>query len=259
MPNYVLGRGKLYFDQFLPGTTTKTGELYLGNSPALSLTSESETLDHFNSDEGINVKDDSVTLQTNRTGSFTLDDISMPNIALFFNASLAAVAQSSGTATDELVSTGFKLDGYYQLGVPTNPAGVRGVSAVTVKAGATAGAAVTLTLGTDYELDATLARVHILPGSGANVAHNLYVTYTRAANTREQGTVNSGATVEGALRFIAINAKGINRDYYFPKVTVSPNGDFSLKGDDWQQLPFNLEILKLNDATASMYIDGRAA
>ncbi len=259
MPNYVLGRGKLFFDQFLPGTNTKTGERYLGNSPALSLTSESESLDHFNSDEGINVKDDSVTLSTNRTGSFTLDDISMENIALFFNATLAPVTQSSGSVVDEQASAGVVKGAYYQLGVPTNPAGVRGVSAVTVKAGASAGAATALVAGTDYDVDLALARVYIRPGSSVNTAHNLYVSYTRAANSREQAVVNSGATVEGALRFIAINAKGVNRDYYFPKVTISPNGDFSLKGDDWQQLPFNLEILKLNDSTASMYIDGRAA
>lgn len=257
MPNYVLGRGKLFFDQFAPGTTTRTGERYIGNTPAFNLTTESETLDHFNSDEGINVKDDSVTLQTNRTGSFTADDIDVDNIALFFNATKSTVTQTATPVTDEQISTGIVEGRYYQLGIPLNPAGVRGVGSVTIASGADAGSASSLTLNTHYTLDAALGRIYIIPGSGVNTAHNLYADYTPTANSREQLTVTSGATVEGALRFIAFNAKGTNRDYYFPKVTLSPNGDYALKGDEWQQMEFTMEALQLNDSTATMYIDGR--
>ena len=48
--NYVLGRGKLYFDRFPDGTKTPTGERYFGNTPSFSMSLDSETLDHYNSD-----------------------------------------------------------------------------------------------------------------------------------------------------------------------------------------------------------------
>ena len=77
---YTLGRGRLYFDAFLPNTKTKTGERYFGNTPSLSLTIESESLDHYDSDAGVRVKDDSVLLQLNRTGQFVTDNIDPENV-----------------------------------------------------------------------------------------------------------------------------------------------------------------------------------
>jgi hypothetical protein len=56
--NYVIGRGKLYWDQFLTGTQTPTGQRYLGNTPALSMTSAYQNLDHYSSDFGLRVKDE---------------------------------------------------------------------------------------------------------------------------------------------------------------------------------------------------------
>ena len=42
-----------------------------------------------------------------------------------------------------------------------------------------------------------------------------------------------------------------------PYVKISPNGDYALKGDEWQQIPFNIEILKKTGFEA-LYSDGRA-
>ena len=255
---YKLGRGKIFFDKFAPGTKIRTGELYLGNTPEFNLSAESETLDHFYSDEGVRVKDDSVVLQTNRTATVVTDNISKDNIALWFNGTKSTVTQTATPVADELVSSGSIIkEAYYQLGTSLNKAGIRGCTAVTISAGASAGAATPLVLNTDYTLDAALGRIQILPGATVTATHNLYADFTPTANTREQITVTSGATVDGALRFVAVNPKGENVDYYMPYVTLSPNGDFALKGDDWQQLPFNIEILQLDDNTASIYADGR--
>ena len=46
-------------------------------------------------------------------------------------------------------------------------------------------------------------------------------------------------------------------DYFFPAVSLSPNGDFALKGDEWQQIPLNVEILK-GATNEAIYADGRA-
>ena len=71
--NYALSRGEVYFDRFAPGTTTNTGERYVGNTPEINTTTESEELEHFDSDHGVNEKDDSIVLSTNRTGTFNTD------------------------------------------------------------------------------------------------------------------------------------------------------------------------------------------
>ncbi len=56
--------------------------------------------------------------------------------------------------------------------------------------------------------------------------------------------ISGGTAIEGTLRFIADNPTGDNIDYFFPWVKITPNGDMALKGDTWQVLPFNVEVLK---------------
>jgi hypothetical protein len=263
MANYTLGRGELYFDRFLTGTTTKSGERYLGNSTEFNINIASQMLDHFNSDQGIRVKDDSVVLELTRTGSFILDDISADNLSLLLLGTSGSVAQTAVVVTDAVLAPvgSVQKDRYYQIGATTlNPSGIRNATAITVKKGTTVGTATAATLGTDYTVDAALGRVYIPTGSSvAPATEGLWVTYTPVVNSRVQVVTSSNATIEGALRFIAKNPKGTDRDYYMPYAKLSPNGDFSLKGDSWQQLPFNVEILLLDASTQAIYVDGRAA
>jgi hypothetical protein len=60
--DYTIGRGRLYFDKFVEGTTTPTGERYLGNSPSLTLTSAYQDLPHYTSDFAVREMDDNFTL-----------------------------------------------------------------------------------------------------------------------------------------------------------------------------------------------------
>lgn len=254
---YTLGRGKLYFDQFVKGTQTKTGERYFGNTPEFNLTVESESLDHFNSDEGVRVKDDSVLLELNRTGSFITDHISPENIALFFLAEASTLTVASATAQEYTFTRAVEADRYYQIGESaSNPTGDRNISNVTIVDADNSGT--TFVEGTDYTVDLALGRLYV-PAGSAMVGKKPKITRDIAASTRTQIVSQADAVVEGALRFIAYNPKGELLDYYFPHVRVSPNGDFALKGDEWQQLSFTIEVLKLDENTASMYIDGRPA
>lgn len=253
MADYVLGRGKLFFDPFTAGTKTKTGQRYLGNTPEFNLTLESEKLDHFNSDEGVRVKDDSALLELNRTGSFSTDNIAAENLALFILGDVSTVTQAAVAVNDEAL--GAVIPGrYYQLGASTsNPVGVRGVTgvSVTINPGAT-----TAVLGTDYTLDATLGRIYIIEGGAFDGVKTATVDYTPVANSRERVTTNASASVEGALTFISYNTKGEQRDWVFPYVTLTPSGDFALKGDEWQTMTFDFEVGQL-DGVAAIYVDGR--
>lgn len=67
---------------------------------------------------------------------------------------------------------------------------------------------------------------------------------------------SGAAAIEGSLRFISFNPKGDKIDYFMPKVSITPNGDFAMKGDDWQILPFTIEVKKKGEL-AAIYADGR--
>lgn len=253
--NYTLGRGELYFDKFVPGTFNKTGERYLGNSPELNLTTESETLDHYNSDRGIRVKDKSILLEKSDSGTFILDEISTENVALWFLGDVSVVAQSAATSVvQNIPANRIKPGTYIQLGESlANPTGHRNVALTSVTSDPVG---TTYSLNVDYTIDAELGRLYIVPGGAIDGTTPLIVTYATAASTREQIVVGDGTTIEGALRFISYNPTGPRRDYYWPYVQLRADGDLALKGDEWQQLSFAFDILKL-DGYASQYIDGR--
>ena len=253
--NYTLGRGELHFDKFVAGTFNKTGERYLGNTPELNRTTESENLDHFNSDRGIRVKDKSIVLEKNDSGTFIADEISDENIALWFLGTQNVVAQAAtASIVQSIPANRVKPGTYIQLGESqANPTGHRNVTVATVTSDPVG---TTFDNLDDYTVDPELGRLYIVPGGAIDGTAPLIVTYATAASTRTQIVVGEGTTIEGALRFISYNPTGPRRDYYWPFVQLRADGDFAMKGDEWQQLSFAFDILK-REGYASEYIDGR--
>ena len=266
---YTLGRGEVFFNKFKPGTNIGEGERYLGNTPEYLLTNEVETLDHFNADRGLREKDESVLLEISSSGSMNCDNISGENVALFFLGNLLTKSSTSVTAQKE-VFTNWKRGLTLQLGTTdATPTGVRKVS--NVKVGKAAKSA-TLNLTGDisaipgvtivdaagnYEVDLELGRLYLEPTSTEiNGDIKLVVQFDVAAQSREM-VISSNDVVQGSLRFVSHNAKGENKDYFFPKVTLSPDGDYNLKGDDWQSMGFTFDALKLQ-GRERVYIDIRA-
>ncbi len=249
--NYVLGRGELHFGQFKAGTQTAKGERYLGNTPEFSVNAEQETLDHYNSDRGIRNKDESVILQVDYTGALTTDNVNPENLAMFFLGealNLTTAADTGLTDSFEDVELGLS----YQLGAGDgSPAGSRNVENVVVNVGGSA-----LVAGTDYVIDESLGRVTLLEeATGVSNGDTLDITFDVQESTRSQ-VISRSDSVEGTLRFIAVNPTGENVDFFMPWVKITPNGDFSLKADEWQTLPFNVEFLKKGNLEA-IYADGR--
>jgi len=250
--NYTLGKGEIHFGQFLPSTQTPRGERYFGNTPELSFSAEQENLDHYSSDRGIRIKDQSVVLQLDYKGSFITDNISPENLAAFFLGDNLKTTVISTPVTGESfpdIEKGLT----YQLGTSsTYPAGVRKISSFVLKKGATV-----LVSGVDYVVDTDLARFTILETSVTlSNLDDLTADYTILASTRDR-IISKSSTIEGSLRFIAVNPAGAQIDYFMPWVKITPNGDFAVKGEEWQQLPFTIEILKKGSLEA-VYMDGRA-
>lgn len=247
MPNYTIPKGKIYFDD-------GTGEEYLGNTPGADLSIETTDLPHYSSESGIREKDDTALVEINRKLAITADDISVENWARFIIGTAAALAQAATPVADATLGA-VKQGRYYQLGETVgNPSGVRDVTAVTIKVGAA-----TKVLNTDYTLDAALARIYIVPGGGIADNDVVLESYTPVAGSREQVVSASAASTAGALRFVADNPKGTNRDIYLPSVLLKPSGSAKLKGEqaEYMQLGFEIEILKRDTNTGAVYIDGR--
>ena len=252
-PNYTLGRGKVLFARFLTGTQTPGPLRYIGNTPEFNMTIESETLDHFSSDEGIREKDDSVPLEVTRTGSLVCDDIQAENVALFFFGTTEVLTTASAAGQSENFS-GVLGDMFYQLGMtPTNPVGIRGISGVTVESNPSG---TTYVLNDDYKFDGKRGMIEIVKGGAAD-GQDITVNYDVDAST--QDLILSGSEpVEGALRYLENNPRGADRDLYLPYAKITPNGDLAFKGDEWRQIPFAIEALKPVGQEA-IYINGQPA
>lgn len=253
MTNLVLGRGILFFDEFAPGTENTQGEFLLAQTPGFTITSASEDLDHYNQDSGVRVLDESILLQLDRTGAFEVQDITPRAVGMFIAGTVGSVAQVATPVVDEPHTV--KLGHYYQLGASdADPSGVRNVSTVVVTndTGVT-----TYTAGTDYTVDLVTGRLFILDSGTITEGQDILVDYTPAVENRSQVIATADRTVEGALRFVSNNPKGLNHDVVMPKCQISPNGDWALKGDEWQQIGFSYKILRKAGTPGSIIVDGR--
>lgn len=257
--NQTLGRGKVYIERLPTNVKIATGntERYIGNTPAFSTSRTDENLDHFNSDEGLKQKDITVTLQSTMSGTISFDDISKENIALLFSGDAEVVTQvasvSAVTETRKL-TPGMSL----QIGVSASlPQGVRGLTEVVVKT--TGGSPTTVAESGNFSVNLDTGRIDVVADPAEATIDgdtDFTIEYKLGAGTIER-VVSGSEQVYCAVRFESKNAYGAQRDYYFPYVKLTPDGDFSLKGDDWQTGSFALEILKRDETTERAYVDGR--
>lgn len=270
-PNYVVGRGRLYFSLFKKGSNTPvSGELYFGNTPELTLTADTETLDHYSSESGLRNLDASVLLEYTQGGNFTTDEINADNLALFFLGDKSTVTQTQMTDRKEAITL-LQQGRYYQLGTDAvTPSGVRNIDNVSIVV-ADAGTSISIGSGDistivgttaldddNFEVDLAQGRIYIEPDAAGIGALGKSAAVQYDVNAQSRTTVIGKANmIYGSLRFISDNPVGTQKDYFFPKVSLTPDGDYALKGDDWQVMGFTFRAMKLNSATERAYIDIR--
>lgn len=252
---YQIPRGKVFFDPY-DTNDALTGERYLGNCPGVTINIDSQKADHYSSEGGLREKDASVLVEVNRAGTLNCDNISLANLGLFLSGTEETVTQTlNASASDDTITA---IQGrYYQIGQTTaNPAGDRNISSVVVK---DATDTTTFVAGTDYNVDLALGRIQILEG-GAIDNEVIHIDYARPAATWSRVKTGSAGELYGALRVVADNASGDNRDFYMPKVTLAPSGDLPViqDGTEFVSMAFALEVLKPATGEA-IYVDGRPA
>ena len=241
---YTLGRGQIMFAAFLPGTRTPGPEMYFGNTPEFKVNTTSETLEHFSAEAGVKEVDDAATLKTTRKLSLKTDNVNPANIALLFLGSTETLAVTGGAVVAEAIPTAkVAPDAFFSLGVsPSNLSGVKNITHGSVLVKSTATTPVTYVEGTDYEVIYASGLIHILPGGAIALNESITVGYTIPTYTRDV-TISGSSPIEGQLRFISENVTGPDSDYFVPYVRLSPNGEFALKADTWQEIDFQCDIL----------------
>lgn len=242
--DYTLGKGKFYFRRFQPGTQTpeEGGFRRLGNIPEATVSRTVEKLEHTSSEGGVNVKDASVDTANDQGLSFTTDNVSLDNLALWFMSSVSTITEAGGAVQDEVLGD-FNEGGFAQLGEGTEtPQGVRNVSAVTLTGKVGVAAAAALKAGTHYRLDAKHGLIEFLVDDLTDVSAD----YTVPASDRKV-ILDGNSTIEGELKFFADNPKGSNKDTHWPYVQLSPDGDYALIGTDWQTVAFTVTVLQRAD------------
>ena len=253
--NYVLGAGKVYFNQFKDEDPLKAmGLRYLGSTSEFNLTSETETLQHQNSEGGMRHVDMEVPLSTTMTGSLTTDNISAENMALYFSGDYSKELATAATAITQTV----KLRRGSAVLIGSTAAKPQGEAAVTnVKVALTATPATTLVAGKDYDLVGNMIVCDDGTNSTALTATDVEytITYDRSQSTRDV-VVAKGNSIVGLLLFKANNGTGKNYDYLIPKCRLVANGDYAIKGgDDWQQMSMSVSVMK-DGNKPMMYING---
>lgn len=253
--NYTLGAGKLYFDRF-DENGNPTGEYYIGNTPSLTGSTDETREEHYSSDEKERAKDASVVTQSDQTIGFTTDDIQPENLAMLWKGTAQQLAVMAEEGIEETIVV--RRGRWYQLGQSTlRPTGARNVTITSVTDDADPAVAVPGGAGgANYDVDLELGRIFIKEDA-PDIADgdSLTVTFDEGAHSRTV-IISKGETIRGALRYIADNTAGVNRDDYWPLVELSPDGDYEFKADSWTEMSFTGEVLK-REGWEKHYVDGR--
>lgn len=243
--DYNLGRGIVYF---APLGLVSEPTIYrdLGNAPEFNISVEVETLEHQSSREGLKVVDKEVIISQDVSVSFQLDEINSENLALFFSGEKAVhvnVAVAGFVEFEMVLDGNLELGRWYDLvnaASPSERAYDVDIADLTVKTNE--GPAVTLVVDVDFELDAEMGRIFILSTStlvpvAIAATKGLLVTLVANGTAKAVSEVRAltKTNVIGSLKFISENPADNDRstEYEFHKISIKPEGDFSLIGDEF--------------------------
>lgn len=263
--NYNLGRGKVFISD-LDATGLPQKWRNLGNAPEFKYNVTTTTVQHESSQQSLKNVDSETPIKMVMEASFTIDELSFENMALFTNgAKNPAIANPAVLGftiiTNFILNANIAAGYWYDI---ETAAGVRAydILAASVVLANTAGSPVTLVLTTDYVVDTKMGRFQ-LTAAGVTKAstYNLSLTLnadSAASATFDQVQALNTTPIKRAVKFISINASnnGEQTEYEFHSMLVNPTGDASLIADTYSQMGFKGAAQKNNNAlyAASPYM-----
>ncbi len=214
----------------------------------MTVTVETEELEHFSNRAGLKVLDASVVLQQQVSVALTLTELNKDNVGLFMAGDVLNVAQTTaGVVGDVNLITGTPAGGkwydLYTTAAPTtypDPVGARAyrLTAVVVTS---ADGMTTYVIDVDYKMDLEQGRIFIIHVDDSGTipdATDIDVDFTYATVTIREVQSLKKSTVKGALKFISVNANNSSkeREYQFHDVTLRAEGDLALLSDEFATL-----------------------
>lgn len=244
--DYNLGRGVLMISQLDSSTGRPIEYRDLGNAPAFSLGIDIEELLHQSSRLGLRTVDKRLVISQTANVSFTLEELSADNLALFFSGATATATNPAVVGlTIYQVSASLVKGRWYQLQHQTSGVRAMGIAAADVTVTEDAdGTPNVLVLGTDYTVDEEMGMVFILPGGGASEGETLSLTLAAEAGAPANVTQTTGLQVSGvdyAIKFLGVNPADDDQRFELElhSVQISAEGDFSLISEgDLTQMQF---------------------
>lgn len=255
--DYTLGRGIVRLAALTAaGLPNSDGFRDLGNSPEFNINVSVEDVRHQSSRTQLKFTDKRCTVSQEVGITFILDEMNFQNLSDFFSGSTEVYDNPHDVTwllhEESIISSSVKVGNWYQLHDNDAGAAEHGVKRLydLGAAGVTfsfeenpAGVPVPLVLDTDFELDLEMGLVRFLPTGVVLDGDTVGWALTGAATTpQDLDQVNAliRADVVGALLFIQTNAcdEGNKSEYLFHKVSLSPDGDLPLIGDEIQTASF---------------------
>lgn len=104
----------------------------------------------------------------------------------------------------------------------------------------------------DYELLPGSGHVYAIPGGDITDALACSITASYAAQTMKQMLAATQVGIEGDLKFYGEPTSGQKQDF-FAYVKLTPEGDFSMIGEDIQKFQINFEVIRATDENGVDY------
>lgn len=254
--DYLLGRGIVLFAA-LDANGTPKGYRDLGNAPAFSVTMEQETLEHRSSRKGTSELDNEVTLSRDVNLSFQLEEFNADNLAMLFSGNEASYTNPAVAGfNDVLAYEDVELDRWYDVKNGDGEQAYHIDQDDLTLEGLNYPTETPLVRGVDYVVDEEDGRIRLLPtATNISAGDGLIITLAANAQAASVKPIHSmtKSEVEGALRFISINPANddAKKIYDFHRVKLTAEGDISLIGNEWANMPFTGRALANTNRTGS--------
>ena len=218
----MLGKGKVFIDR-LDSSNARTGEVFVGSTPAFEITPTPEEIKLYSSASAGAPLLASDVIRTTLALRITGSEFDLENVARAFYGDVSTVEQTGDDVVAQAVLS-VQQGRYYDLGK-------RVISAVVVKDSVPT----TYTVTDDYLVDATEGRVYIVPGGAIADDTDLLIDYTYGTIALDSVRGMNQTSVKCYIRFVGDPTAGPTWTVEIWRASVRADGAIALIGDEYAE------------------------